>query len=823
MVVWFGHIGTGSIYIQKEHNMPKLKIFEIGQGEDTPCNEGDADDAGGAVGGAITEIDDPQPGKRTNSEICGVDAEKIRHFFREDLVTLQSNDDINVKFIENIGFDLVLEFTSTSKSASFIEQKIEMLKDKVNNLRDEEILVGEKMSEAIGLLKPCTTGKILFYIDDSRQSGGVFICGEDYMDVVNAKRDFSEKLGLDKAPSSRADRKFKPETQDFSSSARYNDHGIASGSTSGRYSLPTPSGWVFDFTTPAGLKFKCYKHAITSINCDAVVNAANDVMKHGGGVAEAISKAAGSELDRESDDYVRRYKKVTVTNNCVTTGGRMPCKYVIHAVGPKWHDYKQKEDCLKDLCLTVTNFLDQADRRKLKVIVMTAISAGIFGVPKQLCAAMYIRAVTDYSKANPQSSVRELHFVDIKDDMLLEVKKAYEKWRSDPSSVDPDKALQSGNWGQAWTSGNWGGGGSSWQTGTNNSHWKGQSNNKETLYRFQFGKHKKLTVHIYARDITKMSEPEVSAIVSSEDRECGTKGGVSKAIMTAASKGKKGSQYEVSLKEAKKGKGGSRNKFDYGECFVTGGGSLMVKKIIHVISPSVGKSRTDHDLDELYKTVSCLLENINNWNSTPKVAMPLLGTGLIQDDTERLMRCCCVTFEAIKNFVKDTKWLNLKEVHIVNLNDKTNQNLGEEFRTLSRGCQNVNELRDGKKDDENKGANTNQGQDQEWQQVRGRRHHRGGNRVHGRGDDLSQGQHNWGGGAKCKGEHIETVVASSDEENENTEDNSKYWEPASDEDDAKEQEEGSIRTEVPMDTSDTVSPQQDGGKKGNLLITEMNS
>ena len=75
---------------------------------------------------------------------------------------------------------------------------------------------------------------------------------------------------------------------------------------------------------------------ITSEKVDAITNAANEDLWHGGGVAGAIVRKGGEVIQKESRAYVKVHGRV-VTGTCgYTRGGKLPCKYVIHAVGPIW-------------------------------------------------------------------------------------------------------------------------------------------------------------------------------------------------------------------------------------------------------------------------------------------------------------------------------------------------------------------------------------------------------------------------------------------------------------------------------------------------------
>ncbi|KAJ8317697.1 hypothetical protein KUTeg_005601 [Tegillarca granosa] len=64
---------------------------------------------------------------------------------------------------------------------------------------------------------------------------------------------------------------------------------------------------------------------------------------------------------------------------------------------------------------------------------------GIFDVPESLCAAMYLKGITDFSRKVPgKRQVEEFHIIDIKDDILNLIQDAYQKWKKDPLSIDPE-------------------------------------------------------------------------------------------------------------------------------------------------------------------------------------------------------------------------------------------------------------------------------------------------------------------------------------------------------------------------------------------------
>ncbi|XP_041354984.1 uncharacterized protein LOC121372626 [Gigantopelta aegis] len=161
-----------------------------------------------------------------------------------------------------------------------------------------------------------------------------------------------------------------------------------------------------------------YKGDITRLSVDAIVNATNGRLAHGAGVARAIADAAGDELLKEGNRYIQDHGVISVSGVAVTTAGRLPCKKVLHAVGPAMFDYKDKTHCLEDLCKTILRCLCEARNLNMTSVAIPSISSGIFGVPKPSCAEVYVRAVKSFDMVVTGGSLRQVHFVDVNDTML---------------------------------------------------------------------------------------------------------------------------------------------------------------------------------------------------------------------------------------------------------------------------------------------------------------------------------------------------------------------------------------------------------------------
>jgi len=127
---------------------------------------------------------------------------------------------------------------------------------------------------------------------------------------------------------------------------------------------------------------------ITDQITDAIVNAANTSLQMGGGVAGAIRRRGGLEIQEECNRIGGTY----VGGAVITTGGKLAAKYVIHAVGPRqWDEHADAK--LKDATL---NSLLLADKNHLKSIAFPAISTGIFGFPKDRCATIMLSTTIAY-------------------------------------------------------------------------------------------------------------------------------------------------------------------------------------------------------------------------------------------------------------------------------------------------------------------------------------------------------------------------------------------------------------------------------------------
>lgn len=158
---------------------------------------------------------------------------------------------------------------------------------------------------------------------------------------------------------------------------------------------------------------------ITERDVDAIVNAANSFLQHGGGVAGAIVRRGGYIIQEESD----KIGFTPVGTAVITTAGKLPARFVIHAVGPRMGEGDEDNK----LRSAVLNSLLLASEKGLKSISMPAISSGIFGFPKDRCAEILVRTALNYLKENPKSSLESIEFCVYDDLTTGHFKKEFDK------------------------------------------------------------------------------------------------------------------------------------------------------------------------------------------------------------------------------------------------------------------------------------------------------------------------------------------------------------------------------------------------------------
>lgn len=162
--------------------------------------------------------------------------------------------------------------------------------------------------------------------------------------------------------------------------------------------------------TIAGADLVAVTGDITTEAVDAVVNAANEHLRHGGGVAGAISLRGGPSIQEES----LRVAPVPTGSAKATGAGQLPCRHVIHAVGPIWRGGMAGEDAL--LASAARSALRVASDLGCRTVSMPAISSGIYGFPVERAARILVETAAAFLRDHPGGPLREVRFCNLDPD-----------------------------------------------------------------------------------------------------------------------------------------------------------------------------------------------------------------------------------------------------------------------------------------------------------------------------------------------------------------------------------------------------------------------
>ncbi len=162
-----------------------------------------------------------------------------------------------------------------------------------------------------------------------------------------------------------------------------------------------------------GQRLQIVQGDITRETSEAIVNAANEHLQHGAGVAGAIVRRGGPVIQQESDEWIHAHGPVSHAHPAWTSGGLLAAKFVIHAVGPVWGEGGEDDK----LSAAVHGSLEVADQLKLTSLSLPALSTGIFGFPRERAAEIILRTIQSYFARHP-SGVQSVRLVLFDEDTL---------------------------------------------------------------------------------------------------------------------------------------------------------------------------------------------------------------------------------------------------------------------------------------------------------------------------------------------------------------------------------------------------------------------
>ncbi|XP_072026047.1 uncharacterized protein [Amphiura filiformis] len=388
--------------------------------------------------------------------------------------------------------------------------------------------------------------------------------------------------------------------------------------------------------TREGLQVVITTGDITTLKVDAIVNAANGHLRHGRGVAAAIATAAGPQLTEDSKQILATRKQQPLqVGDIVETGAyQLPCKTVIHAVGPRYKECPSDDaffSILKQTCVAV---LSNANARvEAASVALPLISSGIFGGPKELCSKALVEAVQEFSENTTTLIIRSLLLINRDHEATKSIDKAFETYLHIPT----------GN--QATN-----------MTSQVSPRTDGQFVTSEGIH-----------IYVQKGDIT---QQVVDAIINPSDSTLSHKGGVSEAILKAA-----GDKYKEECRDIIKHRGFLKPN----EVVYTSSGNLPNKFVLHVSSPQFNSARPkSENSDALKDAIKACMRTANHSLKLTSLALPLLGSGKSGAPTDVSILALVKAIEEMGRS-KTTK-LVLRQLTVVCIDDKTVQDVIHRFQ-----------------------------------------------------------------------------------------------------------------------------------------------
>lgn len=159
---------------------------------------------------------------------------------------------------------------------------------------------------------------------------------------------------------------------------------------------------------------------ITTLQVDAIVNAANSSLTGGGGVDGAIHRTAGPQLR----EYCITLKGCRTGEAKISPGFNLPAKYVIHTVGPVWNNGTEDEEKLLRMCYN--NSLRLAVENSIKTIAFPCISTGAYRFPFEKAAMMALETISQFLKSN--NEIEKVYLVVFSEKELQQYERVFKNY-----------------------------------------------------------------------------------------------------------------------------------------------------------------------------------------------------------------------------------------------------------------------------------------------------------------------------------------------------------------------------------------------------------
>ncbi|XP_059401193.1 protein mono-ADP-ribosyltransferase PARP14-like isoform X5 [Carassius carassius] len=383
---------------------------------------------------------------------------------------------------------------------------------------------------------------------------------------------------------------------------------------------------------PGGVTVTVRKANICKFHVDAVVNAANEDLKHIGGLALALLQAAGPSLQQNCDLHTKANGPLMPGDAIITVAGRLPCKYVVHAVGPRFSD-SDRPTSVQRLRRAVRESLNQASSRNCSSIAIPVISSGIFGCPLELCTGSIAKEVHEYIEDHKHRAsnctLTEIHLVDNNGNTVNAMTQAVSKEFAayNPKITFTHKAKPPGyiKYGQGYRGrcrghgrGNYIQKNKQFEGPKSHGNFEGQpysksrSDKSEGLSVLESKTTQEGLKFILIKGNIQDAYANIIVNTISEDLDL-SKGGVSKALLQTA-----GYQLQSEINAAARS-----NNVNYGEMLITDGYGLKCQNVFHVVCPFWRQDSEDKVLTQIIRDCLNKAESLRK----ASVVFPAIGTG----------------------------------------------------------------------------------------------------------------------------------------------------------------------------------------------------
>ncbi|XP_041119395.1 protein mono-ADP-ribosyltransferase PARP9 [Polyodon spathula] len=349
-------------------------------------------------------------------------------------------------------------------------------------------------------------------------------------------------------------------------------------------------------TLDQGVKISVWKDDLTTHKADAVVNAANAGLQHYGGLAAALSMAGGPTIQAMSDEVIRRRGSVCTGEAVVTSAGNLPCKIIIHAVGPQCNPSLSKRELDHASALlkkAIFSVMTEAEREGINSVAIPALSSGLFGFPLPVCADVIVTSLKQYNmySSSKKSSVNDIRLVNHDDKTVAEMENACRTWLGPADNKTPS------------------------YSGALTDHTPTQSASSVRIGN--------VTIHIKKGNIEdEKADVVVNTVAIDLDLSKGT---VSRAILRKA-----GSQLQHEIRK-------KISHTQYGDVITTKGFQMGCCFLYHTVC----QSWTDYRSSEiLSRIVMRSLRRAAETDSVKSIAFPAIGTGNLEfpkDEVAKIM------------------------------------------------------------------------------------------------------------------------------------------------------------------------------------------